>query len=46
MLGPIVRHRSTIIFLSLFVIGAVLIGAANTFQQQWLKVPLDRLMVA
>jgi hypothetical protein len=44
MLGPIVRHRSTIIFLSLFVFGAVLIGAANTFQRQWLKVPLDRLM--
>src|ERR1039458_8699175 len=41
MLGPIVRHRSTIIFLSLFVFGAVLIGAANTFQRQWLKVPLD-----
>jgi hypothetical protein len=44
MLGPIVRYRSTIIFLSLFVFGAVLIGAANTFQRQWLKVPLDRLM--
>jgi hypothetical protein len=44
MLGTIVRHRSTIIFLSLFVAGAFLVGLANTFQRQWLKVPLDRLM--
>lgn len=44
MLGQIVRHRSTIIFLSLFVFGAILIGAANTFQAEWLKVSLDRLM--
>jgi hypothetical protein len=44
VLGSMVRHRSLIIFLGLFVLGAVLIGAANTFQYEWLKVPLDRLL--
>lgn len=40
----IVRYRSVIILLSQFVIGVVLIGAANTFQYEWLKVQLDRLL--
>jgi hypothetical protein len=44
MLGPIARHRSLIIFLGLFVLGAVLIAASNTFHYEWLKVQLDRLM--
>jgi hypothetical protein len=43
-LGPIVKHRSAIIFLSLFALGAVLIGVSNTFHHEWLKVQLDRLM--
>jgi len=43
-LGPIAKHRSLIIFLALFVFGAVLIGASNTFHYEWLKVQLDRLM--
>src|SRR5438067_1794206 len=44
MLGQIAKHRSTIIFLSLFALGAVLIGASNTFHYEWMKVQLDRLM--
>lgn len=44
MLGPIAKHRSTIIFLALFIIGAILIGLSNTFQHEWMKVQLDRLM--
>jgi hypothetical protein len=44
MFGPIARHRSWIIFLSLFVVGSVLIGVSNTFHHEWLKVQLDRLI--
>jgi hypothetical protein len=44
MLGPIARHRSVIVFLALFVFGAVLIGASNAFHYEWLKIQLDRLM--
>ncbi|MGB9233573.1 MAG: hypothetical protein WCC04_04105 [Terriglobales bacterium] len=44
MLGPIAKHRSIIIFLALFVIGAVLIGLSNTFQYEWMKVRVDRLV--
>ena len=44
MLGTIAKHRSVIIFLALFVFGAVLIGTSNTFHYEWLKVQLDRLM--
>ena len=28
----------------LFVIGTILIGASNTFEYQWMKVQVDRLM--
>jgi hypothetical protein len=44
MFGSIARHRSLIIFLSLFVVGSVLIGVSNTFHHEWLKVQLDRLI--
>lgn len=43
-MGPIARYRSTIIFLTMFVIGAVLIAISNTFQREWMKVQLDRLL--
>lgn len=43
-LGPIARYRSTIIFLVLFVFGVLLIGLSNTFQHEWMKVQLDRLV--
>lgn len=44
MLGPIAKYRSTIIFLAMFIIGAILIGGSNTFQHEWMRVQLDRLM--
>src|SRR5579862_8855494 len=44
MLGPVARYRSTIIFLTLFVVGALFIAISSTFQYQWMKVQLDRLV--
>lgn len=44
MLGPIARHRSVIITLALVILGFVLIALAHTFQVEWAKVQLDRLV--
>jgi hypothetical protein len=44
MLGPIAKYRSAIIFLGQFVVGTLLIAASNTFQYEWMKVQLDRLV--
>lgn len=42
-MGPIARYRATIISLTLFVIGTILIGVANTFHYEWMKIQVDRL---
>ena len=44
MLGPITRHRSTIVTLALVVFGFVLIGVGNTFYFEWGRIQLDRLV--
>lgn len=44
MFGRIVKHRSVIVTLVLAMIGLVLLVAAQTFQHEWLKVQLDRIV--
>jgi hypothetical protein len=44
MLGPIARHRSIIITLALGTLGFVLIGVSHTFQFEWAKIQVDRLV--
>jgi hypothetical protein len=44
MLGTIAKHRSVIITLVVVILGLVLIGVSQTFEFEWAKVQLDRLV--